>query len=123
MTTAVPFGWFSPTSGDTRAIGLASASIPPDLDHFVLVARAAEVAGFSDALVPMQTQSDEVWMTCSMVAARTERLTLLVAARPGYAVPRLTAKMVTTFDRPTRGRISVSRIAGGEYAEPLAVVR
>lgn len=117
MATAVQFGWFIPTSGDTRAIGLASATIPPDLDHFVRVARAAEAAGFNYALVPVQTQCYEAWVTCSMVAARTERLTLLVAARPGYVAPTLTAKMVTTFDQLTRGRISVNLIAGGEYAE------
>jgi len=82
VVAAVRFGWFIPTSGDARVFGLASAAIPPDLDHFVRVARTAEAAGFEYALVPVQTQCYEAWVTCSMVAARTERLTLLLAAAP-----------------------------------------
>lgn len=55
MQEQLHFGWFIPTSGDTTAFGVPSATIPPSLDHFVRVAAAAERAGFEYALVPVQT--------------------------------------------------------------------
>ncbi len=73
-------GWFIPTSGDTTAYGDREASIPPSMELFERVARAAEAAGLEYALVPVQTACWEAWITCAMVAAKTERLTMLVAA-------------------------------------------
>jgi alkanesulfonate monooxygenase len=112
MSDALRFGWFIPTSGDTTAIGDPAATIPPDIDHFVRVARTAEAAGFEYALVPVQTACFEAWVTCAMLSAHTQRLKMLVAARPGYIAPAVMAKMVTTFDQLSRGRIFVNLIAG-----------
>jgi alkanesulfonate monooxygenase len=52
-----------------------------------------------------------------MVAARTERLTLLVAARPGVIAPTVTAKMISTFDQLSGGRVAINLIAGGSPTE------
>jgi alkanesulfonate monooxygenase len=112
MTNRLEFGWFVPTAGDTTAFGVPGASIPPTLDHFTAVALAAEKAGFEYALVPVQTRCYEAWVACSMMAARTTKLKMLVAARPGYIQPATMAKMVTTFDQLTGGRICVNLIAG-----------
>ena len=67
------FGWFIPTAGDTSSFSDPAASIPPSLDHFTKVARAAENAGFEYALVPVQTPCYEAWVTCARIAARTRR--------------------------------------------------
>jgi alkanesulfonate monooxygenase len=115
----IRFGWFIPTSGDSTALGDPAATIPPDLDLFIRVATAAENAGMEYALVPVAVPCWEAWISCAMVAARTERLKLLVAARPGYILPSLTAKMISTFDQLTKGRIYINLIAGGS-AEELA---
>ena len=114
------FGWFIPTAGDTRAFGNDAASIPPSLDHFTKVAQAAESAGFEYALVPVQTMCYEAWVTCSMIAARTERLKPLVAVRAGYMLPTQMAKMFTTFDQLTQGRVCINLIAGPGGAEQAA---
>jgi alkanesulfonate monooxygenase len=116
----IHFGWFIPTSGDTTAYGVPSATIPPSLDHFVRVASAAERAGFEYALVPVQTMCWEAWITCAMVAARTEHIKLLVAARPGLIAPTVMAKMISTFDQLSQGRVCINLIAGGSYAEMAA---
>lgn len=116
----IHFGWFIPTAGDTTAFGVESATIPPSLDYFVRVARSAEAAGFKYALVPVQTACYEAWVSCAMISAQTSRLKMLVAARPGYIVPTLTAKMITTFDQLSQGRIYINLIAGGSYAELAA---
>lgn len=117
---AIKLGWFIPTSGDTAAFGVAEKTYPPSLEHFVAVARAAEAAGFSYALVPVQTYCYEAWVTCSMISAKTEHLTMLVAARPGYIQPATMAKMISTFDQLSGGRIYINLIAGPGGAEEAA---
>ena len=117
---AIKLGWFIPTSGDTAAFGVAEKTYPPSLEHFVAVARAAENAGFSYALVPVQTYCYEAWVTCAMISAKTERLTMLVAARPGYIQPATMAKMISTFDQLSDGRIYINLIAGPGGKEEAA---
>ena len=109
----ISFGWFIPTAGDTAAgFGHEGLSIPQSMDHFERVAGAAEHAGFEYALVPVTTRCWEAWISCAMVAARTERLKMLVAVRPGYISPLLMARMITTFDQLSQGRIYINLIAG-----------
>ncbi|WP_371795107.1 LLM class flavin-dependent oxidoreductase [Streptomyces sp. NBC_01718] len=114
------FGWFIPTMGDTSAFGDPSARIEPSMDMFVRIAQAAERAGMEYALVPVMTECYEAWITCAMIAARTQSLTLLVAARPGLIAPTVTAKMINTFDQLSGGRIAINLIAGGSPAEAAA---
>ena len=111
------FGWFIPTAGDTTAIGDPSADDPPGMEMFERVALAAEEAGFEYALVPVQTACYEAWISCAMIVAKTRRLKMLVAARPGFMSPTLTAKMISTFDQLSQGRICINLIAGGGAAE------
>ena len=106
------FGWFVPTSGDTSAFSDPDATIPPSLEHFTNVALAAESAGFEYVLVPVQTMCYEAWVSCAMIAARTERLQPLIAVRAGYMLPSQMAKMFTTFDQLTEGRVCINLIAG-----------
>ena len=106
------FGWFIPTAGDSVLLGDRDNRMPPSMDLFIDVARAAEDAGFEYALVPVEVGCWEAWITCSMIAARTKRLKPLLAVRPGYIVPTMMAKMVSTFDQLTEGRLSLNLIAG-----------
>ncbi|MDI9972205.1 LLM class flavin-dependent oxidoreductase [Rhodococcus sp. IEGM 1307] len=114
------FGWFIPTMGDTTAFGDPNARTAPSLELFERVAKSAEAAGFEYALVPVQTECYEAWIACAMVAARTERLTLLVAARPGVIAPTVAAKMISTFDQLSGGRVAINLIAGGSPTEAAA---
>ena len=118
MARQVRFGWFIPTYGDSRTIG--GPTTPPSLDLFIRVARAAEDAGFTYALVPVAEVCWEAWISCAMIAAQTSRLTLLVAARPALIAPTVMAKMITTFDQLSRGRLSINLIAGGGAREMAA---
>ncbi len=120
MRDELRFGWFIPTSGDTTRLGQDPTEIPPGLDHFVAVARAAEAAGFAYALVPVQTACWDAYVACSFIAARTERLSLLLAARPGFVNPTVLAKMIATFDQLSGGRVMVNLIAGGGADELAA---
>lgn len=113
----ISYGWFIPTRGDTTAFRNSATEIPPSLDLFVDIARAAENAGFEYILVPVQTTCWDAYISCAMVAARTETISPLVAVRAGLIAPTVMAKMISTFDRLTGGRVRVNLIAGGSSTE------
>lgn len=51
------------------------------------------------------------------MAARSSRIKPLIAARPGYINPVLMAKMISTFDQMSGGRICINLIAGQNESE------
>ncbi len=110
------FGWFLPTNGDTTTYA-RPVEVPQSLAMFERVTRTAEAAGFSYMLIPVQTVCWEAWIAGAMMAALSKRMRMLIAARPGYINPVLLAKMITTFDQLTGGRISVNLIAGQSESE------
>lgn len=114
------FGWFLPTAGDTTAYGVASAQVAPSLDLFDRIVTAAETAGFEYMLVPVQTSCWEAWIASAMMVARSKSMRMLVAARPSYINPVLLAKMISTFDQLSGGRICINLIAGQSEAENAA---
>ncbi len=111
------FGWFLPTAGDSSAYGLDEASIPPTPDYFEQVTTAAEAAGFTYMLIPVDQACWEAYITGAFMAARHPNISPLIAARPGYINPVLLAKMIATFARMNHGRICVNLIAGQAHEE------
>jgi alkanesulfonate monooxygenase len=120
MSAPLRFGWYIPTHGDSYTVGDPKTLIPPSKESFMRVAYTAESAGFEYALVPVATGCWEAWISTAMMSAKTERLKMLVAARPGLIAPAQMAKMIATFDQMSEGRIYVNLIAGGGYAEMAA---
>lgn len=114
------FGWFIPTSGDTISYGDPNAVIPSSMEMFERVARTAEAAGFEYLLVPVASTCWDAYIASAFVAARTTKVRMLVAARPGYINPVQMAKMIAAFDQLSGGRISVNLIAGQSDAEARA---
>ena len=51
------------------------------------------------------------------MAARSSTIKPLIAARPGYINPVLLAKMISTFDQMSGGRICINLIAGQNESE------
>lgn len=111
------WGWFVPTAGDATCLVDPAKQIEPSPEMMERVVDAAEAAGFEYLLVPVQTACWEAWVTGAFLAARSSRIRMLIAARPGYITPFLTAKMVSTLDQLTRGRVCVNLIAGQSEAE------
>lgn len=117
---ALEFGWFLPSSGDTTAYGLASASAEIDPPYLRNVAGAAEAAGFEYILIPVDQRCWEAYVAGAFLAAGTTKLAPLIAARPGYINPVMLAKMIATFDQFSGGRICVNLIAGQAETEVAA---
>ena len=114
------FGWFLPTAGDTTAYGVPEAAIDTSPEYLERVACAAEAAGFSYMLIPVDRACWEAYITGAFIAAKTASIAPLIAARPGYINPVLLAKMVATFDQMSGGRICVNLIAGEADEELVA---
>jgi alkanesulfonate monooxygenase len=114
------FGWYLPSSGDTTSYAAGPNVVPAGTEMFDRVVQAAEAAGFEYLLVPVAIPCWEAWVTTAFMAGRSSAIRMLVAARPGYINPVMLAKMVTTFDQLTGGRIAVNLIAGQSESENAA---
>ena len=111
------FGWYLPTHGDTTAYGVLEAQVPGSPELCDRVVQAAEAAGFEYLLIPVGSVCWEAWITGAFMAARSSRIKPLIAARPGYINPVLLAKMISTFDQMSGGRICINLIAGQNESE------
>ena len=80
-------------------------------------AQAHEAADFDMVLVGYTSSSAEGFLVAMHAAARTERLSYLIAHRPGFVAPTLFARKVATFDHLTRGRVALHVITGKTDAE------
>ena len=106
------FGWYLPTHGDTTAYGVMEAQVAGSPELCDRVVQAAEAAGFEYLLIPVGSVCWEAWITGAFMAARSSKIKPLIAARPGYINPVLLAKMISTFDQMSGGRICINLIAG-----------
>lgn len=81
-------------------------------------ARAHEEAGFDRALVAHSASSPEGFAAAAHVLYNTERLGVLIAQRPGFIQPTLTARKLATLDNLTgAGRLAIHHITGGSDAD------
>jgi alkanesulfonate monooxygenase len=112
-----------------RIIGMIGVA-PPQKEATLLViegeisprfvaefAQAHEAAGFDMALVGYSSSSAEGFLVAMSAAGRTERMSFLVAHRPGFVAPTLFARKAATFDQLTHGRLALHIITGKTDAE------
>lgn len=86
-------------------------------DFIVDFARTHESAGYDMTLVGYTSSSAEGFLVAMHAAARTERLSYVIAHRPGFVAPTLFARKVATFDQLTGGRVALHIITGKTDAE------
>ncbi len=91
----------------------------PAIDHGYLraFAQAHEQAGFDRVLIGYGSSQPDGLQVAAYAAAHTERLTFLIAHRPGFVAPTVAARAFATLDQLTLGRIAVHVISGGNDAE------
>jgi alkanesulfonate monooxygenase len=88
-----------------------------DRDYVRRFARAHEDAGFDRVLIGYGSSQPEGTQVAAYAASQTERLSFLVAHRPGFVAPTLAARTFATLDQFAGGRIAVHVITGGSDAE------
>ncbi len=111
------FLWFIPSSGDGSYLGSDLRARPGDPDYFRQIARAADNLGYSGVLIPTSVACEESFILAADLAAHTERLKFLVAVRPGTASPAYYARLASTLDRLSRGRLLLNIVVGGNAQE------
>jgi len=121
------FHWFLPTNGgDGRNVvggghgtqpTVTGTGRPASVEYLGQIARSAEQLGFEAALTPTGAWCEDAWVTTAMLSALSERLTFLVAFRPGLTSPLLAAQMAGSFQNLSGGRLALNVVTGGESHE------
>jgi alkanesulfonate monooxygenase len=107
-------GWIAPR--------VSSELIPPSGPPFnaeVLAetARIHERAGFDRVLIGYFSDAPDGFLVGAHAASVTERLSFLLAHRPGFVAPPVAARKLATLDQLSNGRLAVHIIAGGSDAD------
>src|SRR5262249_30119847 len=104
-----------PEGADGAAVHVIGGAV--DTGWLRAFAQAHETAGFDRVLVGYTSTSAEGFGVTGYAAAHTERLGYLIAHRPGFVAPTLTARAAATPDHVASGRVALHIITGGRGAE------
>jgi alkanesulfonate monooxygenase len=107
-------GWIAPR--------VSSELIPPsgppfDAEVITETARIHERAGFDRVLIGYFSDAPDGFLVGAHAASVTERLSFLLAHRPGFVAPPVAARKLATLDQLSAGRLAVHIIAGGSDAD------
>ncbi len=109
--------WFIPGMGDTRYLGTQLSRRNTSHEYLSQVARAVDSLGYSGALIPTGQGCEDSWLLASSFIPLTRQMKFLIAMRPGSMSPTLAARMASTFDRMSNGRLLINIITGGDPVE------
>jgi alkanesulfonate monooxygenase len=109
--------WFLPTHGDGRHLGTSVGAREVDHAYLAEIAQAADRLGYYGVLIPTGRSCEDSWVVASSLAPLTKQLRFLIAFRPGLLNPSLAARMASTFDRISNGRLLINIVTGGDPAE------
>lgn len=117
MTAPIDFFWFIPTSGDGAYLGSSDLNRAPDYEYLREVAVAVDRLGYKGVLLPTGAGCEESFVMAAALAPFTKQLKYLVAIRPGVASPAYYARLSSTLDRVSNGRLLLNIVVGGSPAE------
>ncbi len=109
--------WFIPTFGDSRYIGSREGSRVTDLDYIKQLGIATDTLGYDGVLIPTGRLCEDPWIVATSLLSITQKLKFLVALRPGLLQPSLAARMTSSFDRLSNGRLAINLVVGGDSTE------
>jgi alkanesulfonate monooxygenase len=109
--------WFIPLHGDGRHLASSVGGRKTSLEYLTQVAGAVDQLGFYGALLPTGRSCEDSWVAASALMPSTKRMRFLIAIRPGLVSPAVGARMTSTFDRLSGGRILVNIVTGGDPVE------
>src|ERR1700726_904567 len=109
--------WFLPTHGDGRYLGTTTGGREVNFNYLRQIAQAADDLGYFGVLLPTGRSCEDSWVIASALAPLTERLRFLVAVRPGLQSPAVAARMTSTLDRLSDGRLLINVVTGGDPVE------
>ena len=109
--------WFIPTHGDSRYLGTSKGARQVDHAYMKQIAVAVDNLGYEGVLIPTGRSCEDPWIAAASLIDATKNLKFLVALRPGVTTPALAARMASTFDRLSNGRVLLNLVTGGDEQE------
>lgn len=109
--------WFIPTHGDSRYLGVTTGGREVNLSYLRQVAQAVDSLGYKGALLPTGRSCEDAWVVASSLISVTSQMKFLIAVRPGLTSPSQAARMASTFDRLSNGRLLINVVTGGDPIE------
>ncbi|GAF64611.1 alkanesulfonate monooxygenase [Bacillus sp. TS-2] len=109
--------WFLPTHGDGQYLGSSIGGRAVTFPYLKQIAQAVDQLGYYGALLPTGANCEDAWITASSLISSTERMKFLVALRPGLTSPSVAARMSSTLDRLSNGRLLINVVTGGDPVE------
>ncbi|HET6307170.1 MAG TPA: FMNH2-dependent alkanesulfonate monooxygenase [Rhodopila sp.] len=109
--------WFLPTHGDGHYLATETGARHVTLNYLSQIARAADDLGYFGVLLPTGRSCEDSWVVASAMVPQTRRLRFLVAVRPGLSEASMTARMASTLDRLSEGRVLINVVTGGDPVE------
>jgi alkanesulfonate monooxygenase len=83
------------------------------------LAQAIDSLGYQGALLPTGRSCEDAWIAASSLLSVTSRMKFLVALRPGLMLPSVAARMASTFDRLSGGRLLINVVSGSNPTEQV----
>lgn len=115
----IDLGYWTPVYGGfLRNIG--DEGMPASWSYIREVSQTADRLGFHTTLVPelylndrkgVDAPSLEAWSLTAAILATTERLRVMTAVRPGFHLPAVLAKTISTLDSVAPGRLALNVVA------------
>lgn len=109
--------WFIPTHGDGRYLGTGIGGRATSFAYLRQIAQAVDDLGYTGALLPTGRSCEDAWIVAATLSALTRQMRFLVAIRPGLVSPGVAARMASTFDRLSGGRLLINVVTGGDPVE------
>ncbi|MGM7668617.1 LLM class flavin-dependent oxidoreductase [Microbacterium sp. A93] len=113
------FGYWTPVYGGfLRNVG--DEGMPATWETIRSLSLTADRLGYHTTLIPelylndrkgIESPSLEAWALTSAVLAVTDRLRVMTAIRPGYHLPAVAAKRISTLDSIAPGRLCLNVVA------------
>ncbi|MEC1178930.1 FMNH2-dependent alkanesulfonate monooxygenase [Metasolibacillus meyeri] len=109
--------WFIPTNGDVRYLNSYEGARPATFEYTRQIAQAVDQLGYTGVLIPTGKTCEEGFIVASSLISATKDLKFLVAVRPGIMAPSFAARLSSTLDRFSDGRLLINVVAGGDPVE------
>lgn len=104
-----------PYADETELYAMRGTSF--DMDFITRLARTFDRYGYERILIAQSAQSPDGMTVAGYLAAVTTNLKFMIAHRPGFVAPTLAARMLSTIDRMSNGRVGVHIITATNDAE------
>ncbi|PFU38513.1 hypothetical protein COK86_25380 [Bacillus cereus] len=88
-----------------------------ELNYLKQIAEAVDLLGYHSVLVPTGKSCADPWIISSVLAAITKNIKFLVAVRPSVQTPTVLARMASSFERISNGRLLLNIVSGGVPSE------